>query len=74
MAEIVNLNRVRKQKQRSAREAAAATNRARFGRTLAERARDTREQDDRDRLLDGRRLTDGASGRGESDTRPEGNG
>ncbi|MEC9344924.1 MAG: DUF4169 family protein [Pseudomonadota bacterium] len=74
MGEIVNLNRIRKQKQRAATDAAAATNRARFGRTLAERKRDAREQDDRDRLLEGKRLTDGASGGGESDTRPEGKG
>ena len=39
MAEIVNLNRVRKTKARGAAEAQAAENRAKYGQTKAERAR-----------------------------------
>jgi hypothetical protein len=39
MAEIVNLNRVRKAKAREAAEAKAAENRAKYGQTKAERAR-----------------------------------
>jgi hypothetical protein len=39
MAEIVNLNRVRKTKARDAAEAQAAENRAKYGQTKAERAR-----------------------------------
>ena len=39
MAEIVNLNRVRKAKARDAAEAKAAENRAKYGKTKAERAR-----------------------------------
>jgi len=39
MAEIVNLNRVRKAKARDAAEAKASENRARYGQTKAERAR-----------------------------------
>ena len=39
MAEIVNLNRVRKAKARDAAEAQAAENRAKYGQTKAERAR-----------------------------------
>jgi hypothetical protein len=39
MAEIVNLNRVRKTKARDAAEAKAMENRAKYGQTKAERAR-----------------------------------
>jgi hypothetical protein len=39
MAEIVNLNRVRKAKAREAAEAKAAENRAKYGQTKAEGAR-----------------------------------
>ena len=39
MAEIVNLNRVRKTKAREAAEAKATENRVKFGRSKAERAR-----------------------------------
>jgi len=39
MAEIVNLNRVRKAKARDVAEAQAAENRAKYGQTKAERAR-----------------------------------
>jgi hypothetical protein len=39
MAEIVNLNRVRKAKARDAAEAKATENRAKYGQTKAERAR-----------------------------------
>lgn len=40
MAEIVNLNKFRKKKAREAAAAQAAENRARFGRTKAEKERD----------------------------------
>ena len=39
MAEIVNLNRVRKAKSRDAAETKAGENRAKYGQTKAERAR-----------------------------------
>lgn len=39
MADIVNLNRARKKKRAAAKEDAAAENRARFGRTKAEKQR-----------------------------------
>ncbi|WP_431283003.1 DUF4169 family protein [Humitalea sp. 24SJ18S-53] len=55
MAEIVNLNRVRKQKSRAAATEQAAANRVKHGRTLAERARDAEETRARERLLDGAR-------------------
>ena len=56
MAEIVNLNRARKAKARADREAKAAENRVRFGRTKAEK--DAIREKDRlaARSLDGHRL------------------
>jgi hypothetical protein len=55
MAEIVNLNRARKAKARSDAGKQAEANRARFGRTKAERDRAQAEQARRDALLDGAR-------------------
>lgn len=43
MGEIINLRRVRKQKARDRAEAEAAANRAKFGRTKAEKAREAKE-------------------------------
>jgi Domain of unknown function (DUF4169) len=40
MGELVNLNRVKKRQERGQAEKQADTNRARFGRTKSERARD----------------------------------
>jgi len=40
MGELVNLNRVKKRQEREQAEKQADTNRARFGRTKSERARD----------------------------------
>ncbi len=57
MAEIVNLRRVRKAQARTEREAQAAENRVRFGRSKAERAKDRAQAGLSERLLDGRRLT-----------------
>ncbi|MCR0984602.1 DUF4169 family protein [Roseomonas populi] len=56
MAEIVNLNRARKTRDRAAAEAKAAANRAAHGRTRAERAKDAEAKAKRDALLDGARL------------------
>lgn len=55
MAKIVNLNQARKRKSRAAAAEQAAVNRAKHGRTLAERARDAEETAARERLLDGAR-------------------
>jgi hypothetical protein len=52
MAEIVNLTRRRKQVERAAVAQQAKENRARFGRTAAERARDEQAQAEREKLLD----------------------
>jgi hypothetical protein len=58
MAEIVNLNRARKAKAKAATREEAETNRARFGRTKAERVRAAAEQARRDALLDGAKRED----------------
>ena len=52
MAEIVNLRRVKKQRERDDAAASAQQNRARHGRTKAERANDAREAARREALLD----------------------
>ncbi|MBR0667282.1 DUF4169 family protein [Roseomonas hellenica] len=56
MAEIVNLNRVKKAKARAEAEKTAAANRIKHGRTKAERAKDAAEEARRRALLDGARL------------------
>jgi len=56
MAEIVNLNRTRKARDRAEAERRAAANRAAHGRTKPERARDAEEEARRRALLDGARL------------------
>jgi hypothetical protein len=43
MAEVINLNRVRKARAKADREAEASANRAKFGRTLADKRRDRDE-------------------------------
>jgi hypothetical protein len=53
MAEIVNLNRVRKAKARTDAGKAAEANRAKFGRTKVERDAEAAEQAQRKALLDG---------------------
>lgn len=57
MAELVNLRRVRRARDRAAAEAEAAANRARHGRTRGERTAETTEAVHRDRTLDGAKLT-----------------
>jgi hypothetical protein len=53
MAEIVNLNKARKAKARAEAGKQAEANRAKFGRTKAEKDRDAAEQARRNALLDG---------------------
>lgn len=53
MDEIVNLRRARKDKARTAKDAEAAANRAKFGAPKAERARRAAEADLSARHLDG---------------------
>ncbi len=58
MAEIVNLNRARKVKARADAAKAAEANRAKFGRTKAQRDAEAAEQARRDALLDGAKRED----------------
>jgi nucleotide-binding universal stress UspA family protein len=53
---IVNLRTYRKRKERAGREAEAAENRVRHGRTKAERHHDDARRGAADRVHDGRRL------------------
>lgn len=56
MAEIVNLQRARKDKARQQRESEADANRRRFGRTKAEKAADKDAQDRSQREVDGKKI------------------
>ena len=58
MADVVNLNRARKARARSAAEAQAAANRAAFGRSGAEKLAERTEAARQARLLDGARRED----------------
>lgn len=60
MAEIVNLNRARKARKRAEAEARAVANRAKHGRTAAEKEKDRLEEARRRALLDGARREDEA--------------
>ena len=58
MTEIVNLNRVRKARMRTEAAATAAGNRAKHGRTTAERDKDGQMETRRQALLDGAKRDD----------------
>jgi len=58
MAEIINLNRARKAKARADAGKQAEANRAKFGRTKAEKDAEAAEQARRDALLDGAKRED----------------
>ncbi len=58
MAEIVNLRQRRKQRARQEAETAAAANRAKFGRKLAERDREQAETKRAEAELEGKKLTE----------------
>ena len=58
MGEIINLNRVRKDRAKAGARAAAASNRAAHGRSKAERTRAETERERAARLLDGSKLED----------------
>ncbi len=55
MGDVVNLKMVRKAKARAERETLAQANRAKFGRTKAEKTRDMRHAERAAHLLDGAR-------------------
>ena len=56
MAEIVNLNKARKARKRAGKDEQAAANRAKHGRTKAEKAQDKAEVGKVERLLDDARV------------------
>ena len=56
MAEVINLNRFRKQRERAGARKAAAENRIRFGRDKEERAKDRGESTRTAKELDDKRL------------------
>ena len=58
MGEIVNLRKARKAKARTEAAATAAENRARYGRTTAERERDRLAEEQARRRLDGAKQDD----------------
>lgn len=60
MGDIVNLNHVRKAAARREREAEAAANRVKHGRTKAEKLNDRREAERRRALLEGAKREDSA--------------
>lgn len=55
MGEIVNLNRARKDRDKAAKTAQAATNRVAYGRTKAERRASEQERERASSLLEGHR-------------------
>jgi hypothetical protein len=58
MADIVNLNRARKARAKAEAGKQAEANRAKFGRTRAEREREAADKARRDALLDGAKRED----------------
>lgn len=56
MGDVVNFNKARKARARTDAKATAESNRARFGRSKAEKARDRIDKTRADRLLDGAKL------------------
>ncbi|UKJ73135.1 DUF4169 family protein [Azospirillum brasilense] len=56
MADVVNLNRFRKMRQKEEREKTAEENRVRFGRTKAEKLRDCQDAQRRKADLDGKKV------------------
>jgi len=56
MAEIINLRRARKEKERRGRESEADANRRRFGRTKGQKAADKDTAARREHALDGKQL------------------
>ncbi|MBR3190240.1 DUF4169 family protein [Bosea sp. (in: a-proteobacteria)] len=66
MAEIVNLRRARKARDRASAEAQAEQNRIAFGRTKAERKLTEAEKALAERRLEGHRLSDDPDGKDEA--------
>ena len=60
MADVINLNRARKKKRAAEKVKAAETNRAKFGRTKAEKSGEKSDRMKEERSLDGHRLDEDA--------------
>ena len=58
MGDVINLRQARKARDRAEKEAQARENRTRFGRTGAEKRRDTDEAERGDRTHEGHRIED----------------
>lgn len=58
MSEVVNLNRARKVRARAEAKATAAQNRARFGRTGADKTLEASRREKAEKTLDGAKLED----------------
>ncbi|MCE3289607.1 MAG: hypothetical protein K0R83_1619 [Caulobacter sp.] len=58
MAEVINLNKARKAKTKAAGKRATVENRAKFGRTGADRSLETARKAKADKALDGAKLTE----------------
>jgi hypothetical protein len=58
MGEVVNLNRVRKERAKAEARAAAKANRAAHGRTRAEQTKADKARERAEKLLDGSKLDD----------------
>jgi hypothetical protein len=58
MGDVVNLNRFRKAKEKAVREAQAAANRTRYGRTKDQRAREKEEAARTAKELDSKKIDD----------------
>jgi hypothetical protein len=58
MGDVINLNRLRKAKEKAVREAQATANRARYGRTKEQRAREKDEATRTAKDLDSKKIDD----------------
>lgn len=61
MGDVVNLNRFRKARRRTEKQASAAVNRAKFGKTKAERRSEDHDRKAAERSLDSKKIEDGES-------------
>lgn len=60
-ADIINLNQYRKAKQKDEKRDKAAGNRAKFGRTKADKQAEAKDRETSERLLAGKKLTEPGS-------------
>lgn len=56
MGDVINFNKARKAKARTDAKASAEANRAKFGRTKSEKARDRIEKERAEKIVDGAKL------------------